>query len=288
MPKEKENAKRPVFYVEIHQSSRSYVYVEADSPEAAERLVWDEGPNHGWWDDRRERDDCDVECFGDMDEEPDLVAEKTAGCDVAFAVPEVIEGIVSSMVPIPGKAFKMGRFPVTQAQWEAVMGWNPSQCKGADRPVENVSWVNCRNFLTRLNALPAIKASGLTFRLPTKEEWEFACRAGSAGDYCKLADGTEIDAKTLGEVAWFDGNSGDETHPVGQKKPNAFGLYDMHGNVCEWTSTEDVDERHVYWFACGGCWFDLAEDCGSSGGTQARYSERETLGFRLCADRRPD
>ena len=95
-----------------------------------------------------------------------------------------------------------------------------------------------------LNSMPEVKKSGLTFRLPTEKEWEYACRAASTGDYCKLADGTEITKGTLGDVAWYEDNSGKKTHPVGQKKPNAFGLHDMHGNVLEWC--EDL-----YW--AGAC-----------------------------------
>ena len=114
------------------------------------------------------------------------------------------------------------------------MGENPSKFKNVDNPIENVSWNDCQKFLKKLNALPSVKESGLVFRLPTEEEWEYACRAGSTEDYCKLADGTGITEDTLGEVAWYDDNSESKTHPVGKKKPNAFGLYDMLGNVGEW------------------------------------------------------
>ena len=145
-----------------------------------------------------------------------------------------IQGIIGNMVAIPGKDYKMGKTEVTQAQWEAVMGKNPSRFKNADNPVENVSWNDCQEFLKKLNALPAVKEAGLVFRLPAEEEWEYACRAGSTGDYCKLADGTEITKSTLGKVAWYRDNSGYKIHPVGRKKPNAYGLYDMHGNVWEW------------------------------------------------------
>ena len=199
--------------------------------------------------------------------------------------PAVVEGILASMVPIPGKDYRMGKFPVTQAQYKAVTGKNPSEFKGAEDPVEMVSWDNCQTFLETLNAQPAAKASGLVFRLPTEEEWEFACRAGATGDYCKLADGTEITEETLGEVAWFEDNSGNETHPVGQKKPNAIGLYDMHGNVWEWTNTA-VGVYRVY---RGGCWFYTARLCGSSFRDRGSPSYRDDLlGFRLCASGRAE
>ena len=227
-----------------------------------------------------------------------LCADRTAGAGRKTKAPAkkkdrvvdsaVVEGIVSSMIPIPGKDYRMGKFPVTQAQWEAVMGKNPSEFKGADRPVECVSWDDCQAFLETLNATPAAKASGLVFRLPEENEWEFACRAGATGDYCKLADGTEITEDTLGEVAWFDENSVGKTHPVGRKKPNAFGLYDMHGNVWEWTNT--ADGVHRRWrVRSGGSWHLSASCCVSScrTGFLPDYWLND-LGFRLCADRRAE
>ena len=203
-------------------------------------------------------------------------------------------GVKFEMVPIPGKDYRMGKFPVTQAQWEAVTGKNPSEYKGAENPVETVSWNDCQKFLKKLNAQPAAKASGLVFRLPEEDEWEFACRAGATGKYCRLANGTEITEETLGEVAWFEDNSGGETHPVGQKKPNAFGLYDMHGNVWEWTATacdEDgnVDAVGVCRVGRGGSWCNSAWLCESSyRGWNSPSLRDDYLGFRLCADRRAD
>lgn len=196
---------------------------------------------------------------------------------------EEISGIIRNMVAIPGKSFKMGKYEVTQAQWQAVMGDNPSHFKGTDNPVEKVSWNDCKKFLEKLNSMPEVKASGLTFRLPTAKEWEYACRAGSTGDYCKLADGTEITESTLDEVAWYDDNSDNKTHPVGQKKPNAFGLYDMHGNVWEWC--EDLyragNSDRVY---RGGSWYYNSGDC-AAGRRVSNYPDLRfySLGFRLAA-----
>jgi formylglycine-generating enzyme required for sulfatase activity len=125
--------------------------------------------------------------------------------------------------------FYLGVYEVTNAQWERVMGSVPSDCQEADRPVEQVSWEETIEFCRRLSALPEEKTAGRLYRLPTESEWEYACRAGTQARY-SFGD----DEGLLGEYAWFDENSDLQTHPVGQKKPNAWGLYDMHGNVWEW------------------------------------------------------
>ena len=120
------------------------------------------------------------------------------------------------------QAFYMGKYEVTQAQWQAVMGSNPSNFKdcGGNCPVENVSWDDAQNFINKLNA----RGDGFSYRLPTEAEWEYACRAGTTGDY----------AGDLDAMAWYEKNSGSKNHAVGTKLPNAFGLFDMHGNVWEW------------------------------------------------------
>jgi len=123
------------------------------------------------------------------------------------------------------KPFYMGKYLVTQEQWEAVMGNNPSYFKGPKNPVEMVSWEDCQKFLKRLND----KVGGGKFQLPTEAQWEYACRAGSKTKYC-FGD----DERQLGDYAWHDKIWGGKTHPVGEKKPNAWGLYDMHGNTFEW------------------------------------------------------
>jgi fructan beta-fructosidase len=125
------------------------------------------------------------------------------------------------------KPFYLGNYEVTQEQWEKVMGGNPSQSKGAKSPVEKVSWDDCQKFLDKLNAKSG--GQGGKFVLPTEAQWEYACRAGSTTKYC-FGD----DENRLGEYAWFVANSEWKTHPVGEKKPNPWGLYDMHGNVWEW------------------------------------------------------
>ena len=121
------------------------------------------------------------------------------------------------------KPFYLGRYPVTQSQWSAVEGSNSRKFKGESNPVESVSWSDVQKYLQKLQKGDAL------YRLPTEAEWEYACRAGTTTEYSFGEDSDK-----LGEYAWYNQNSGKKTHPVGQKKPNPWGLYDMHGNVWEW------------------------------------------------------
>ncbi|MBX7221400.1 MAG: SUMF1/EgtB/PvdO family nonheme iron enzyme [Blastocatellia bacterium] len=118
------------------------------------------------------------------------------------------------------RAYYLGKYLVTQREWQAVMGTNPSFFKDDDLPVEQVSWNDCQEFIAKLNA----RQDGSQYRLPSEAEWEYACRAGTTGDY----------AGELEKLGWYWENSGIKTHPVGKKDPNNWGLYDMHGNVSEW------------------------------------------------------
>lgn len=120
--------------------------------------------------------------------------------------------------------FYIGKYEVTQAQWRAVMGSNPSNFKGDNLPVEQVSWNDIQKFITKLNTM-----TGKTFRLPTEAEWEYAARGGNKSKGYKYSG-----SNTLDNVAWYANNSSSKTHPVGQKQPNELGIYDMSGNVHEW------------------------------------------------------
>ena len=164
------------------------------------------------------------------------------------------------------KRFYLGRYPITQAQWKAVMGNNPSLFKGdPECPVENVSWDDAQEFLQKLSVpkrgkiylhgpsgeqeereffrkLHEGRLGGL-YRLPTEAEWEYACRAGSMGAY-SLAYSFGDDEAQLKEYAWYKENSGGTPHPVGKLKPNAWGLYDMHGNVWEWMQDRYAEDYY--------------------------------------------
>jgi formylglycine-generating enzyme required for sulfatase activity len=120
--------------------------------------------------------------------------------------------------------FFLGKYEVTQEQWTRLMGSNPSRFKGAKRPVDTVSWNDCQRFLEKLHA-----KTGRTFTLPTEAQWEYACRAGT-----DLRWNIGDQPTSFGEHAWFIQNSGKTTHPVGEKKPNAWGIHDLYGNLGEW------------------------------------------------------
>ena len=132
-------------------------------------------------------------------------------------------------------SFYMGKYQVTQAQWSEIMKNNPSEFKDDLRPVERVSWNDVQAFIHKLNNQEETK----TYRLPTEAEWEYAARAETKSTYC-----FSVDVDTLSQYAWYNKNSAGETHPVGQLEPNAWGLYDVHGNVHEWC--QDWFDRNYY------------------------------------------
>jgi len=137
------------------------------------------------------------------------------------------------------KSFKMGIFEVTQAQYEQVMGVNPSHFKGVDHPVENVDWNNAVEFCHKLSRLPAEKTRGNVYRLPTEAEWEYACRAGTTTNFSFGDNATAIRSHACFgknckvKPRWYRAGIL-QHHPVGEKQPNGWGLHDMHGNVTEW------------------------------------------------------
>ncbi len=244
--------------------------------------------------------------------------EKLAGANICFKVVTnysvrfTVNGVSFEMVRVEGGTFRMGatseqedeadsdetpvhsvtlssyyigKTEVTQALWQAVMGSNPSNFKGSDLPVESVSWDNCQEFIQKLNRL-----TGRNFRFPTEAEWEFACRGGNNSRGYKYSGSNDID-----NVAWYDGNSGNKTHPVGTKAPNELGIYDMSGNVFEWcsdwyadyTSYSQTDPTGPHSGACrvirGGCWGSFVRNCRSSLRFNRYPSYRyDILGLRLA------
>jgi hypothetical protein len=170
--------------------------------------------------------------------------------------------------------FFMSVTPITQTQWIRIMNDNPSYFEGDDNPVEGVTWNDCIEYCKRLSEI-----TGQYYRLPTSSEWEFACRAGTSSEF-HSGDG-EV---ALASVGWYEGNSGGKTHPVAKKIPNAWGLFDMHGNVYEWCQTVcwNADEPKCRVLR-GGAWGRPVADCTAS--STLCYPEdgsNFSIGFRVC------
>ena len=244
--------------------------------------------------------------------------EKLAGANICFKVVAnysarfTVNGVSFEMVGVEGGTFRMGatseqegeansnekpvhsvtlssyyigKTEVTQALWQAVMGSNPSYFKGADLPVESVSWGDCQEFIRKLNTM-----TGQNFRLPTEAEWEFACRGGNNSRGYKYSG-----SNNLGSVAWYDDNSGNKTHSVATKSPNELGIYDMSGNVWEWCSdwygdySSDAQTNPKGPVSgsdrvCrGGSWYFIVRYCRSSNRLNGNSTNRYNyLGLRLA------
>ena len=178
--------------------------------------------------------------------------------------------------------FYMGKYPVTQEQYEAVVGRNAGWFKGDQNPVERVTWFNAQDYCRKTREL--LKANGQhepALELPTEEQWEYACRAGTQTLF--YSGDTDAD---LNRVAWYYGNSGKTTHPVGQKEPNAFGLYDMHGNVRQWCAdyfdkSMSLEERATR----GGSWQDPADHCRAAyRSSNGAAVHEKNVGLRLAME----
>ena len=243
--------------------------------------------------------------------------EKLAGANICFKVDGdagrfTVNGVSFEMVLVEGGTFRMGatseqggeaynnekpvhsvtlssyyigKTEVTQALWQAVLGSNPSDFKGAGLPVECVSWYDCQEFIQKLNRL-----TGRNFRLPTEAEWEFACRGGNNSRGYKYSGSNDID-----NVAWYWDNSGRNTYSVATKTPNELGIYDMSGNVWEWCSDWYADytansqtnptgpQSGSFRVRRGGSWFSYARYSRSSIRSDDFPTYRSNfLGFRLA------
>lgn len=213
--------------------------------------------------------------MGSLDNEADHQANESPRHEVAISKP-----------------FYLGVYEVTQQQYEAVMGANPSRFKGANNPVEQVAWADAVTFCKKLSA-----KTGKTVRLPTEAQWEYACRAGS-----KTRFGCGDTDSDLPGSTWLDWNAGGKTHPVGEKKPNRFGLHDMHGNVWEWCADWYADSytrppagqagaidhdpagaaSGDHRVARGGSWQQGPHSCRSAGRNKFPPGSRDSiLGFRV-------
>ena len=231
--------------------------------------------------------------FKDCPECPEMVVLPSGsylmGADPTFSNYTQVKETPQHRVQI--QSFAIGKYKVTQEEWYSVMGNNPSQNKGRTLPVAQVSWDDIQQFIAKLN-----QETGQKYRLPSEAEWEYAARAGTTTEWSFGNDETK-----LGNYAWYRRNSGEKTQAVGQKLPNAFGLFDMHGNMNErtqdcwhetyagaptdgsaWTTGCSGNYRVVR----GGSWYDIPANVRSaSRGSGGDPDYRSSLnGFRLARD----
>ena len=181
-------------------------------------------------------------------------------------------------------SFFISRYEVTQEEFLAVMGYNPSHFKGLKRPVECVSWTQCVDFIKQINRI-----TGMSFRLPTEAEWEYAARGGTLSKQYRYSGSNDLNF-----IGWYENNSESSTHNVGQKEPNELGIYDMSGNVEEWCSDycdrngsfkqkdPNANEDGLYRIIRGGAWSMSANQCCVSYRSyDAPVNCYIRLGFRL-------
>ena len=214
---------------------------------------------------------------------------------------EIVSSLIKNMVECPAgsfimgspknhdnhkvtltKPFFIGKYEVTQKEYTLVIGSNPSRFKDDNKPVDNVSWLNAKEFCELLNKYGKSKPKGYRFDLPTEAQWEYACRAGTNTDF---NNGKNITGKNkvcyeLDEIAWFSNNANYSTHPVGQKIPNAWGIYDMHGNVAEWCRdyfSSNINEEVDPFVSVSGLTFSVRERVVRGGSYYTIYDSEAYL-----------
>lgn len=238
--------------------------------------------------------------MGSPEAERQVALEAATAANDSWAISRISAEAPQHRVKIT-RPFYLGKYEVTQVQWQAVMGNNPSEFKAPANPVEQVSWDDVQSFLAKLNAMGTRRVSAakaarvaldVKYALPTEAQWEYACRAGTAAAFHFGDDWT-----MPGQYGWFRENSGGSTHPVGRKPPNAWGLHDMHGNVWEWCAdwfqeryyaTSPIDDppgpaSGPTRVSRGGSWHTGALHCRSAYRGTGRLDYRiNSLGFRLA------
>jgi hypothetical protein len=201
-----------------------------------------------------------------------LLIKILSGSDVNGSVynPDGIELVyVEGTDNLP--SFYIGKYEVTQAQYQAIMGVNPSYLQAPNHPVENVSWDDAQKFITRLNT-----RTGRNYRLPTLEEWVYAFCEGLYDSRYRYSGSADVDA-----VAWYKNNSGNRTHPVGQKLPNALGIYDMSGNVAEWLQHSRVGDKNNEKYSTGGAYTETAHNLPVGKADRSRGANNPGIGIRV-------
>ena len=249
-----------------------------------------------------------ISCSDSGDENGDSNSDETKPDPVKAALAEGVtyENVGKLMIAVPGKEFSILATEVTQELYESVMGENPSKFKGEKNlPVEQVSWYDAVVFCNKLSVMdgldPVYSVSNKTdvsewdytpsiyseikcnenangYRLPTVEEWQYAANGGQEFEYSFEYSGSD----NLDEVGWYDKNSEEKTHPVAQKKPNGYGLYDMSGNVWEWCWDSRSNNSRVR-CNCGGSWYDNSYCCEVVDYKDWSYANDpyDHLGFRI-------
>ena len=195
----------------------------------------------------------------------------------------VIRQLIADMTAVPGKAYVLGRAEVTVEQWHSVMKPDVPFVGNGNLPVSGVSWNDCQDFIKCLNEREETVAEKLTFRLPTVKEWRHACLAGAKGKWGRVSDNA---AGMLDAMGWYVGNSGSRKSAVAQKTPNAWGFYDMHGNVFEWCADTSPEYGGDFRVRVGGSFRSPEEHCTSRfvNSANREFSRYDDQGLRLLAE----